>query len=129
MVENAQQDQNQVADYKSGGQEMDKLESLGILVLQNHTRLARMLHLTEERAELDPPFMVDESLWEKPATIAAFEDSSAQVDVLAITHRSEAFQGFVDTFLDTQIETSVIEFVHFLLAASYATRGENEVIE
>ena len=83
-----------------------------------------MLHLTEERAELDPPFMVDKSIWKKPATIAAFEDSGAQVDVLAITHRSKASQSFVNAFLDAKVETAGIEFVHFLLAATYAARGE-----
>ena len=83
-----------------------------------------MLHLSEERTELDPPFVIDKSFWEKPATIAAFEDSGAQVDVLAITHRSKATQSFVNAFLDAEVEAAGIEFVHFLLAASDATRGE-----
>ena len=83
-----------------------------------------MLHLTEERAELDPPFMVDKSIWKKPATIAAFEDSGAQVDVLAITHRSKASQSLVNAFLDAKVEAAGIESVHFLLAATYAARGE-----
>ena len=90
---------------------MHKFESLRVFVLQNDTRLARMFHLTEKRAEFDSPFVIDEGIREESATVTVGEDSGTQVDVLSITHRSEAIQGFIDAFLDAQIETSGVELV------------------
>ena len=83
-----------------------------------------MLHLTEERTEFDAPFVVDESLREKSAAASIFENSGTQVDIFSITHRSKASQGFIDTFLYTQIETAGIKLVHLPLAAAYTARGE-----
>ena len=96
----ASQHQQNIADHKGSGQEVDEFEGLGVFVLQDDTRLARVLHLAEKRAELDTPFVIDEGLGEETAAIAAFEDPGAQVDVLSITHGSEAAQGFVNVFPD-----------------------------
>ena len=90
---------------------MHKFEGIRIFFLQDDTRLARMFHLPEERAELHTPFVIDEVIREESATVTVGEDSGTQVDVLSITHRSEAIQGFIDAFLDAQIETSGIELV------------------
>ena len=83
-----------------------------------------MLHLSEERTELDAPFVIDEGLGEEAAAVAVFEDTRAQVDVLTVTHGGKASQSFVDAFLDAEVETAGIELVHFFLAATDAARGE-----
>ena len=124
MAENAKHDQQQVADHKSCWQKMHQLESLRILVLQDHTSLARMLHLPEKRAELDAPFVVDECFGEKSATVTAFENPGTQVDVFTVTHWGKATQSLVHAFLDAEVETAGVEFVHFCLAATDAACGE-----
>ena len=111
MAENAHQYHNQVANHESCGQEMHKFESLRVFILQNDTRLARMFHLPEERAELHTPFVIDEGIREESTTVTVGEDSGTQVNILSITHRSEAAQDFINAFLDAQIETSGIELV------------------
>ena len=83
-----------------------------------------MFYLSEERAELDTAFVIYKSVGKESATITIHEDAGAQVNVLAVAHRSEAFQGFVNAFLDTQVEAAGIELVHFSLAAADATCGE-----
>ena len=128
MVEDAQHDQNQVADHECGGQKVDDLERFGIFFLQDDTRLAAVFHLTEKRAELDTAFVIDKSIREETATVTICEDSGTQVNILAIAQRSEAFQGFVNRFLDSQIEAARIEFVQFLLAARMPPVVKNEVI-
>ena len=59
MMEDAQHDQQQVADHECRRQEVYELEGLRVFVFQHHTSLARVLHLTEERAELDTAFVID----------------------------------------------------------------------
>lgn len=103
---------------------MHELECLGVFVFQDDPCLTRMLHLTEKRAEFDTSFMIYESLGEKPAAVTSFENSGTQVDVLAITHGSEAAQGFISTFLNAQIEAAWVELVHLLFASTDAARGE-----
>ena len=103
---------------------MHQLESFWILVLQDHTSLARMFHLTEERAEPDAPFVVDESFGEKAAAVTAFENPGTQVDVFAIAHGCKAAQSLVDVFLDAEVEAAGVEFVHLFLPATDATCSE-----
>ena len=55
-------DQKHIADYKGRGKEMHELESLRVFLSKDDTRLARVLHLTEKRAELDSSLMIYESL-------------------------------------------------------------------
>ena len=129
MAENAQHDQQQVADHKRRWQQMHQLEGLGILVLQDHTCLARMFHLTEERAELDAPFVIDESFGEETATVTSFENPGTQVDVFAVTHGCKAAQNLINGFLDAEVEAAGIELVHFALPPRMPPVVKNEVIE
>ena len=116
--------QQHIADHEGSGQEVDELEGLGIFVFQDDPCLARVLHLTEERAERDTPLVIDKSFGKQTAAVSTFEDARAQVDVLAVAHGGEAAQGFIDAFLDAEVEAARVEFVHFFLAATDATRGE-----
>ena len=90
MMEDAQGDQQKVADHEGGGQKVYELEGLGVFVSQHHTRLARVFHLTEERAELDAAFVIDEGFGEEPTAVSTFENPGAQVDVFAVTHGCKA---------------------------------------
>ena len=77
---------------------MHKFESLRVFFSKNDSRLARMFHLTEERAELDTPFVINKGFREKAAAVTAFEDPGTQVDILSITHRGATAQGLVNAF-------------------------------
>ena len=90
---------------------MHKFEGIRIFFLQDDTRLARMFHLPEERAELHTPFVIDEGFGKQTARIAIGENPRTQVNILAIAHGSKTAQRLVNAFLDAQIETSGIELV------------------
>ena len=123
-MENAQHDENEVPNDKSSGQQVYEFESVRIFFLQFHAGLARVLHLLEKRTEFDAPFVIDESLGEQSATVTISEDSGTQVNILSIAHGCEASQSLINAFLDPEIETSGIEFVQLLLAATDAASGE-----
>ena len=103
---------------------MHEFESLWILFLQYYTCLARMFHLTEERAEFATSLVVNEGIGKESTAVAPLENPCTQINILAIPHGCKAAQSFINVFLNAEIETSWIELIHFPLAASYATRGE-----
>ena len=89
-MENAQHDENEVPNDKSGGQQVYEFEGVRIFFLQFHTSLAGMFHLLEKRTEFDTPFVINESLWEQSAAVTAFENSGTQVNILAIAQPPKA---------------------------------------
>ena len=90
MQEDACQEQDEIADYEGGWQEMDEFEGLRVFVFQNDTCFAAVFYVSEKRTELDASFVVDKSFREEATAIPTLEDSGTQVDIFSITHRREA---------------------------------------
>ena len=103
---------------------MHKLKRLGKLLVEIDARYARIVHLAEKLSEVGAAFVPHPCLWKQATTTASLEYTYREINVLAKAHLRETFKLIVHIAAHTHVERARIELVELLLAASYASGGE-----
>ena len=103
---------------------MDKLQRLGVFLIQVYARYAAVEHLAEELAEVGAAFVPHPRFGKQAAATAGLEYAYAEVDVLAETHLREASKAQVDVAAHAHVVRTWIKLVKLFLPPAYPARGE-----
>ena len=103
---------------------MHQLQRSRVQQMQVDARLARVVHLTEETAEVRAALMPHPCVGQQAHTRTGLLQTVAEINVLAEAHPSEAAQFMPQPAPHTHIVRAGIEAVELLLATAYAARSE-----
>ena len=103
---------------------MHQFQRLGIFFVKIDACDARVVHLSEELAQVGAALVPHPCLGEESAAQSGFEDTYGEVDVLAEAHLRESAQLHVSVASHAHVERAWVELVELLLSAAYATGGE-----
>ena len=103
---------------------MYHLQRFRVFFIQINACDTGIVHLLEEFFQICTTFMPYPGFREQTTTVTSLKDTDTEINVFAKTHGRESSQCFVHLGTDSHIETTGIEFIHFLLAASYTSGGK-----
>ena len=103
---------------------MNRLEALGIFLIEVDARDAAVVNLPPELAEVGATLVPYPCFGEETTAATGLEYADREVDIFAETHLAEASEPRVDVAPDAHIERARVEFVELFLAAANAACGE-----
>jgi len=123
-IEESQQNQQQAAQGKEGGQQMHRLKGPLVSFVQVDPGNARIVNLLKKLSEVGSPFMINESSGEEPGGEALADDAYAEIQILTKPEPGKAAGGMKNVLADAHVEASGVKTIHFFFSSPYPTGGK-----